>query len=132
MAHWSKACRNKVEPAVGIEPTTRSLQNSCSTTELSWQITRFYGGVLLVFGVESALVVWEKQRKVMESPFISELLSVWLLDKIENTFKPLRPRSKQAIRVMANAFKAEFKDARIKEIDQTRIERYLLQKGIEN
>jgi integrase/recombinase XerD len=82
--------------------------------------------------IETALVVWAKQRKVMESPFISELLSVWLLDKIENTFKPLRPRSKQAIRVMANAFKAEFKDARIKEIDQTRIERYLLQKGIEN
>ena len=25
-----------VEPAVGIEPTTRSLQNCCSTTELSW------------------------------------------------------------------------------------------------
>jgi hypothetical protein len=26
----------KLEPAVGIEPTTRSLQNCCSTTELSW------------------------------------------------------------------------------------------------
>jgi hypothetical protein len=25
-----------MEPAVGIEPTTRSLQNCCSTTELSW------------------------------------------------------------------------------------------------
>ena len=26
----------RMEPAVGIEPTTRSLQNCCSTTELSW------------------------------------------------------------------------------------------------
>jgi integrase len=82
--------------------------------------------------IETALVVWAKERKVMESPFISELLTIWMLDKIENPLKPLRPRSQQAIRVMANAFKAEFKDARVKEIDQTRIERYLLQKGIEN
>jgi hypothetical protein len=26
----------KVEPAVGIEPTTDGLQNRCSTAELSW------------------------------------------------------------------------------------------------
>ena len=31
-----KFSRSKMEPAVGIEPTTRSLQNCCSTTELSW------------------------------------------------------------------------------------------------
>ncbi len=27
----------KVEPAVGIEPTTDGLQNRCSTTELRWR-----------------------------------------------------------------------------------------------
>ena len=27
----------KVEPAKGFEPPTYCLQNSCSTTELSWQ-----------------------------------------------------------------------------------------------
>jgi hypothetical protein len=82
--------------------------------------------------IETALAVWGKERKVMESPFMAELLNVWMPDKIENPLKPLRPRSQQAIRVMANAFKAEFKEARIKEINQTRIERYLLQKGIGN
>ena len=29
----------KMEPAVGVEPTTRSLQNCCSATELSWHRT---------------------------------------------------------------------------------------------
>ena len=28
-----------MEPAVGVEPTTRSLQNCCSATELSWHIS---------------------------------------------------------------------------------------------
>ena len=27
-----------MEPAAGLEPATRSLQNCCSTTELSWPI----------------------------------------------------------------------------------------------
>jgi hypothetical protein len=26
----------EMEPVVGFEPTTRSLQNCCSTTELNW------------------------------------------------------------------------------------------------
>ncbi|SRR6266567_3558806 len=29
--------------------------------------------------IQTALVVWEKERKVMEWPFMSELLSVWML-----------------------------------------------------
>lgn len=28
----------KMEPAVGIEPTTDGLQNRCSTAELSWPL----------------------------------------------------------------------------------------------
>ena len=32
-----EVCHLKVEPAVRIELTTRSLQNCCSTTELSWR-----------------------------------------------------------------------------------------------
>jgi len=75
--------------------------------------------------VETALLVWEKERKVLESPFMSELLSVWMLDKIENPLKPLRQRTEASIRFMANTFKADFKDAKIKEIDQARVERYL-------
>ena len=30
--------RFRVEPAVGVEPTTCGLQNRCSTTELCWQV----------------------------------------------------------------------------------------------
>jgi hypothetical protein len=32
---WSAPCR-KLEPMVGIEPTTYGLRNRCSTTELHW------------------------------------------------------------------------------------------------
>lgn len=82
--------------------------------------------------IETALAVWEKQRKVKESPFMSELLSVWMLDKIENPLKPLRPRTLDSIRFMANTFKADFKDAKIKEIDRARLEQYLCDKDVSN
>jgi len=82
--------------------------------------------------METALVVWEKERKVMESSFISELLTVWLLDKMENPLKPLRPRTLKSLRFMANTFKADFTDAKIKEIDQARIEKYLGDKDVSN
>ena len=35
-SRFAKKTNKKVEPAVGIEPTTDGLQNRCSTTELSW------------------------------------------------------------------------------------------------
>jgi integrase len=35
----------RMEPAVGIEPTTDGLQNRCSTTELSWLISTTYNAV---------------------------------------------------------------------------------------
>src|ERR1051326_7585175 len=82
--------------------------------------------------MEAALEVWEKERKVKESPFMSGLLSSWMLDKIENPLKPLRPRSQKSIRFYANTFKADFKDARIKEIDQARIEKYLRDQKVSN
>lgn len=82
--------------------------------------------------IQTALAVWQKELNVRKSPFMSELLSVWMLDKIENPLKPLRPRSQKSIRFMANAFKADFKDARIKEIDQERIEQYLRDKKVSN
>jgi len=86
----------------------------------------------LAQAVETALLVWEKERKVKESPFMSELLSLWMLDKIENPLKPLRQRSEGSIRFMANTFKADFKDAKIKEINRARIEEYLKKKDVSN
>ncbi len=82
--------------------------------------------------IETALAVWQKDQKVKESPFMAELLNVWMLDKIENTLKPLRPRSKESIRFFANTFKADFGDARVKEISEARIERYLRDKDVSN
>jgi integrase len=55
-----------------------------------------------------------------------------MLDKIENPLKPLRPRTEESIRFMANTFKADFKDARIKEIDHARLDRYLREKKVSN
>jgi integrase/recombinase XerD len=82
--------------------------------------------------IETAVSVWERHRRVKESPFMSELLSVWMLDKIENPLKPLRPRTLKSIRFYANSFKADFERARIKEIDQARIEQYLRGKDVSN
>jgi len=82
--------------------------------------------------IETALSVWQKEQKVMESPFMSGLLSEWMLDKIENPLKPLRKRTKDTIRFMSNTFIADFKDARIKAINRDRIERYLRDKKVTN
>ncbi|MHC1765880.1 MAG: tyrosine-type recombinase/integrase [Verrucomicrobiia bacterium] len=88
------------------------------------------------FGVEdavkTAVVVWEKERQTKESPFIAELLTVWVDDKTTNTLKPLRPRSIKTIRNMAEVFKAEFGFARVKEITQERVEQFLSKKDCSN
>jgi hypothetical protein len=36
VSNFLPSSKLKMEPAVGFEPTTRSLQNCCSTPELSW------------------------------------------------------------------------------------------------
>ena len=82
--------------------------------------------------IETAVSVWEQHRKVKESPFMAELLNNWMLDKVENELKPLRPRSEKSIRWMTNTFQADFGTARIKEIDQARIEQYLREKDVSN
>src|SRR6185437_7201099 len=63
---------------------------------------------------------------------MSGLLSEWMLDKIENPLKPLRKRTQDTIRFMANTFIADFKDARIKAINRDRIEHYLRDKKVSN
>src|SRR5438128_5254127 len=35
--HNSRTILSKLEPVVGLEPTTDGLQNRCSTTELNWR-----------------------------------------------------------------------------------------------
>jgi integrase len=76
--------------------------------------------------------VLEKQRKVKDSPFISELLTLWVDDKTTNVLKPLRQRTASTIRHMANMFKEDFKDAKVKEFDEPRLDKYLKDKKVSN
>jgi hypothetical protein len=57
--------------------------------------------------ISTAIGVWRKQKEAQESPFVTELLSVWVLDKIEGV-KKLRPKSIKSIRTMAEMFKTDF------------------------
>jgi integrase len=75
--------------------------------------------------IQVALDVFEKEREVKESPYVAELLSVWVDDKTSNTLKPLRERSKESLRNMADIFKKDFGLSRIKEITQEGVEQYL-------
>lgn len=81
---------------------------------------------------EIALGVFQREQTVKESPYMAELLSVWVLDKIENKLKPLRPRTIKTIRNMADLFKLDFGMTRMKEIDQKRVESYLNGKDVSN
>ena len=83
-------------------------------------------------GINAALGVFEQERKVKESPYMAELLTVWMDDKLTNTLKPLRERSRQSIRQMANTFKDDFGMIRMKEISTDTIERYLENKAVSN
>jgi len=83
-------------------------------------------------GINAALAVFEQERKVKESPYMAELLTVWMDDKISNTLKPLRPRSIKSIRNMANLFQKDFGQIRMKEITHDTIESYLEGKDLNN
>lgn len=73
-----------------------------------------------------------KEKKRKESEHVSSLLSKWMLDRTENKFKPMRPRSSKTLRDMANRFKEDFKDARIEEMAHERIDSYLQDLDVES
>jgi integrase/recombinase XerD len=79
-----------------------------------------------------ALGVLQNEAKTKASPFMSELLSLWVLDKTENVLKPLRPASLRAIRNSAHLFKADFGETKILEITRQQIEEYLSNKKVGN
>jgi integrase len=76
-----------------------------------------------------AVNFWLQEKAKMESPFMAELLSVWLDDKIVGV-KKLRPKTIKSIREMANVFKKDFGTMRIKEVDSAVIENYLKSKEL--
>jgi len=76
-----------------------------------------------------AVNFWLSEKAKKESPFMSELFSVWVLDKVEGV-KKLRTKSLKSIRDMANGFKNHFGTMRIKEVDSKVIENYLKSKDV--
>src|SRR5215471_2505518 len=80
----------------------------------------------------AGLNVFTTERKVSASPTMAELLNLWMLDKIEDTLKPLRERSKKTIRAMSNRFKEEFGEERIAEVTEERVDQYLRDEDVSN
>ncbi len=74
----------KMEPVVGVEPTTYGLQNRCSTTELNWL---FYGvqrpakriksGVIILLVAATLASQFATQQKHLPGP--------------SGPFRPIRP-----------------------------------------
>jgi integrase len=81
-------------------------------------------GKTLEQAMDAALELFAKEKSVKDSPYMAELLSVWLDDKITG-LRTLRPKTIESIRDMVKRFKIDFGMARVKEIDSTRIESYL-------
>lgn len=86
-------------------------------------------GKTLDDAIETALMVFEHERQVKESPFMAELLTLWVDDKVTG-LRRLRPKSIKSIRNMAEVFKRDFGMARIKEITHERVEEYLKGKNV--
>ena len=80
----------------------------------------------------AGLNIFTTEQKISASPTMGELLNLWMLDKIENTLKPLRERSKKTIRAMSNRFKEEFGEERIAEMTDGRIDQYLRDETVSN
>lgn len=99
---------------VGVDPRIADWQNQFAVY-----------GKTLEDAIEVALAVFQKEQETKESPYMGELLTVWVLDKVENKLKPLRESSIKAIRNNAEIFKTAFGLERIKQIDRKRIEDWL-------
>ncbi|MCL4177740.1 MAG: hypothetical protein KJ072_08320 [Verrucomicrobia bacterium] len=74
--------------------------------------------------VLAATKTWEDEEEKQKSPFTSELLTLWVLDKTEG-LKRLRPKTLKTIRNMAEAFKAKWGEYRIREITHPMVESWL-------
>jgi hypothetical protein len=70
----------------------------------------------------------EQRKKV--SPFVSELLTLWVDDRATGFNKKLRPRTVKGIRSAANLMKLHFADLRVAQIDGGRIEAWIKANGV--
>jgi len=116
-----KVAKSGLDSLIGVDPRIKA-----------WQEQFAIYGKTPEDGINTALAVYESERKVKESPFMGELLSVWSDDKTSNKLKPLRPETQRMIRSMANRFQSYFGNLRIKEITQDRVETYLTDMPVSN
>ena len=99
----------------------------------AWAKQFAFYGVTLEQGIALGLSACANEVKRKESPFVSELLTLWRDDKTTSTDKPLRPASIAAIKAMANTFIKDWGDKRIGDIDRKFLEdEYLKGKAITN
>ncbi len=116
----------------GITSVTKTLAHFDDGKLTRWNEQLGAYGKTVENAVEFMLNHLDKERRRKESEHVSSLLSKWMLDRIENNLKPMRPRSQKTLRDMANRFKADFGEARIQEMTRERIESYLKDLDVES
>lgn len=104
----------------GIDPRMVKFEEQCA----------MYGKTIEQ-ALDAAFKLFAADRIVKESPYMAELLTLWLDDK-KTGLKKLRPKSLKALGSMASIWKTDFDMARIAEIDEKRIVDYLKSKDISN
>jgi integrase len=77
---------------------------------------------------QRAISFYQEEFDKKQSPFMSELLTLWVDDRERDKLKPLRDRSKKTIRHMANTFKQDFGDIRLKQVTTDQLKTYIEQK----
>src|ERR1051326_2278833 len=82
--------------------------------------------------IRVATGVWESERKVQESPYVAELLTLWVDDKEGDTLEGLRERTLKGIRTMSYRFKNDFGMMRLKELTNEKLREYLNELDVAN
>ena len=82
--------------------------------------------------INLALGIYRKEFEAKQSPFIAELLTLWVDDKETNKLNPLRATSLRAIRGGAERFKESFQGLRMSDMSKERVETFLVSRGQSN
>ena len=97
-----------------------------------WESQLAIYGKSLEQAVNLALQTYQKEKLDRESPFLAELLNLWIMDKTKNKLAPMRQRSQQTLRNNATLFKKAFADLRICDLTKDKIESFLQDRGQSN
>jgi integrase len=111
--------------ANGVPSVAKNIANLEDEKLTRWNEQLGAHGKTIEDAVEFLLTHLEKEQHRRESEYVGSLLTKWMLDRVENKLKPMRPRSSKSLRDMANRFKADFGDLRILDMTHQRIESYL-------